>query len=126
MLNNSFTYNKATITVHPPTVEDELDIDYFMFIFGGEGQRSRYKWREFGRCLILSEVDGDLGFPWTDPDGTETEIQAAFDGWRKAGNALLTDWRNALSKAETGPNNPALQPSGDTPKNAETRASSNN
>lgn len=114
----SFTHHNATVTCRMATVEDELDIEFVLYAIPDENtHRSRYKRQEFSRCVILSTVDGDLGFPWPSPDDDAAALLEGFSAWKSEGAVLLTKWREALERANTGPNDPVLQPGGETAKN---------
>lgn len=100
---------KATVTVRESIGMDAFDRQaiYPVLTYNRAKRTQVQRASQFTEALIRSTVDGDLGFVWADADdGTEAELQAAFEGWQTLKPLDVVRWANALNEVNQRVVNP--------------------
>lgn len=119
MRSQSFTENGITITVRPETIEDALDTDMLTFQLGTVGTaRENFKRARFIQLVLISKVEGELGFEWPTADSSVKELMDAYEQWKLLPASLIRRWAQAIEAANATANDPDLTPAASEKKDA--------
>lgn len=111
MRSQSFEENGIRITVRPETIEDALDTDMLTFQIGTVGSaRENFKRARFIQLVLISTVEGELGFAWPSADSSVRELLEAYEQWKQLPANLIRQWAAAIEAVNATPNDPNLTP----------------
>lgn len=111
MRTQTFEDNGVTYTLRAETIEDALDTDMLTHQMGTmESARENYKRARFIQLVLLTTIEGDLGFEWPSADSSLDALMTAYEAWKKLPADLLRTWQVTLALANAGSNDPELSP----------------
>jgi hypothetical protein len=118
MTERTFQYNGATVSIRRAKVRDKVSIGAILRkldIAEGdeEGNIAGYA---FARFMVLSDVEGDLGFALPQVTDDAETIHAAIESFLDADGDLYDGLIGALNRADTPTGDPDLQPGADAKK----------
>lgn len=110
MRTQQFTDNGVTFTVRAETIADALDTDMLTNLMGFSTARENYRRARFVQMVLLTTVEGDLGFAWPTPDDSVEALLTAYAAWQQLPADVIRTWTATLALANATPNKADLSP----------------